>query len=197
MDWTPFISALPGVLSLGWQYYTYQQHKPHLKINSNRQDYPNLIVDENLCPIKYGGPHLSLNLEISNYGDAPYTVRNIESWYEAGHQWVPLLNRKYYLCGLKIKDKDDKIQLLKFNQFNELKRPLKIESQGTVDIHLCVSPDCLKTDDSISLRFYYPRGFHDMDFQLLTPKEFLTPLHYTICGFLPPDAETIRQINHP
>lgn len=151
-----------------------------------------------LCPNQLGGPHLSLNLEISNTGNSPYTIRNIQAWYPKDKAWVPLLNRKYYLCGLKIKNENTgENELLKFNQFNELKRPLKIEAHDTKDIHFCVSPDCLKENNTICLRFYDSRRHFDEDFQLQTPEEFLDHLNYTVLKFLLPDAETVERINHP
>ncbi|WP_242368144.1 hypothetical protein [Lactobacillus intestinalis] len=188
MDFTPWISALPGILSLAWQAYTYFKQKPKLSIESNRQDYPNLIVDKKLCPIQYGGPHLSLNLEISNSGNYPYTIRNIEAWYEDEQKWVPLLNREYHMCGLELRNEYGQFERLKFNQFKELNRPLKIKPQDTEDIHLCVSPDCLKSDNTITLRFYHLQEWFDMDFQLGKYEEYLNHLNYTVCGFLPPDS---------
>lgn len=192
------IGAIPGVASLIWQFCTYYSQKPRVVIDSSRKDYPNLIVDEKLCPNQFGGPHLSLNLEISNTGNSPYTIRNIQAWYPKDKSWVPLLNRKYYLCGLKIRNENiGETELLKFNQFGELKRPLKIEAQDTKDIHFCVSPDCLQENNTICLRFYNSKKSFDKSFQLETPKEFFDRLNYTVLKFLPPDAETIERINHP
>ncbi|MBP2058635.1 hypothetical protein J2Z60_001823 [Lactobacillus colini] len=165
-----------------------KNNKPIFKFKT-QEDYPCLNIPEEVCSNRFGGPHLSLNIVISNIGNKDGTIEKVTYWLPKEHRWMPTLPDRFHLNYAYIKYADNlniPAQTVRFKEFENYIFPQQVISNGTLNIHLCLPPNAVLENQQARIKFTFPRGEHIQDFQLLSPENFLQNEEYKLIEWRPP-----------